>query len=98
MRCDGAVDLMVELEDPILAVNSGVYHLYSNDKGRLVCKKRNQEDADCRVSIDDLTAFVFGYKSVADCFEISEAREQDEIIESLDQIQVLKKVFINEIV
>ena len=98
LRCAGAVDLMVELKDPILAVNSGVYHLYSNDKGRLVCKKRNQEDADCRICIDDLTAFVFGYKSAADCFEISETREQDEILESLDKIQVLKNVFINEIV
>ena len=50
------------------------------------------------LSIDDLTAFVFGYKSAGDSFEISEAREQDEILESLEKIKVLKKVFINEIV
>lgn len=98
LRCVGAVDFMVELKDSILTVNSGVYHLYSNDKGRLVCKKRNTEDADCKISIDDLTAFVFGYKSAMDCFEISEARQQDEILESLEKIQVLKNIFINEIV
>ncbi len=98
LRCTGTVDLLVELSDPILTVNNGVYHLYSGEKGRLVCRKRNREVADCKIDIDDLTAFVFGYKRAADCFEISEACEGGEILEGLEQINVLKRVFINEIV
>ena len=63
-----------------------------------MCRKRNREVADCKIDIDDLTAFVFGYKRAADCFEISEACEGGEILEGLEQINVLKRVFINEIV
>lgn len=98
LRCNGTVDLMIEIRDSVLASNNGIYHLYSGEKNRLVCKKRNKDNADCRVDADKLTAFVFGYKSAEECFEISDGRDKEEILESLEHINVLKKVFINEIV
>lgn len=98
LRCEGPVDILVEISDSILEENNGIYHLYSGIKDRLVCKKRNQDHADCKIEMDALTAFVFGYKSAEECFEISDGRDKEEILESLERVNVLKRVFINEIV
>ena len=98
MQSMGQVDLLVEIGDEILEKNNGLYHLYSLENGEMVCKKRKSVKADCKVSIDDLTAFIFGYKSAEECFEISNETARSEIIKSLEQIMVLKRVFITEIV
>lgn len=123
MRSAGPVDLLVEIHDPVLSQNTGIYHLYTRYNGRLVCKKRrnlaekneegnqmqplpsyagnavrNRDYADCVTDIDNLTAFVFGYKSAEEAFEISNQSAKEEIVASLEQIKVHKRVFINEIV
>ncbi len=131
MRSTGPVDLLVEIKDPVLGQNSGIYHLHSLDNGKLICKKRrsstekisadgglngmpigangeeirksatvtlNRDNADCTITIDDLTAFCFGYQNAEECFTINNESAKEEILEGLEQIKVLKRVFINEII
>lgn len=123
MRSMGPVDLLVEIRDSVLVQNTGIYHLYSQENGSLICKKRrsldkkdydseqetgqhggqglairNRDHVDCRIDIDALTAFVFGYQSVGEAFEITNQRAKAEIIGCLEQIKVFKRVFINEII
>ncbi|MBQ7765470.1 MAG: GNAT family N-acetyltransferase [Lachnospiraceae bacterium] len=119
LSCMGSVDILMDVIDPVLTQNSGVYHLYATEEGGLRCKKRpqrtkkeaenradahsdylqsNRDAADCRVLIEDLTAFAFGYKTAEECFNITNESAKEEILECLKQIRVLKSVFINEII
>ncbi len=99
LYCQGPIDLLMEVIDPVLTQNSGIYHLNGQAKGTLACKKRKRRNlADCQVMMDDLTAFVFGYKSAEECFRIYNEDVRDEILDCLEQIRVWKRTFINEIV
>lgn len=123
LRCEGPVDLLVDVVDSVLTQNSGIYHLHGETNGNLVCRKRSYRNSkesdressemmdegleykeyghnlsDCQVMMDDLTAFVFGYKSAEECFYIKNEEIREEILDCLEQIQVWKRVFINEIV
>lgn len=119
LSCRGTVDILMDVIDPVLTQNSGIYHLYTAQDGSLRCKKRpprvkketekgtdkeneyavtNRDTADCRVLIEDLTAFVFGYKSAEDSFYITNESAGDEITDCLNQICVRKSIFINEII
>lgn len=99
LYCEGQVDLLVDVVDPLLTQNSGVYHVHGDRNSNLNCKKRsNRNHYDCQVMVDDLTAFVFGYKSAEECFRIENEDIRDEILDCLEQIRVWRHTFINEIV
>lgn len=99
LYCQGAIDLLMEVIDPVLTQNSGIYHLHGQYGNMLVCKKRkNRNRADCQVMIDDLTAFVFGYKNAEDCFRVFNEEVREEVLYCLEQIRVWQHTFINEIV
>ncbi len=40
LYCDGTIDLLVDVVDPLLTQNSGIYHINGEANGRLSCKKR----------------------------------------------------------
>lgn len=96
LECSGPVDVTVQIKDDLLEKNNENYHLYSSHNGKLMCKKRRE--AECVTTIEDLTAFCFGYKNAEECFQVLYEEAKDEVIHSLEQIKVRKRVFINEIV
>lgn len=56
---------------------------------------------DCMISIDRLTAWIFGYAKTEECFQITDNRskkEQMEVLCKLKNVRTFKDVFINEIV
>lgn len=96
MQTSGPVDVTVQIQDDMLEQNNASFHFYSASNGKLMCKKRR--DAECVITMEDLTAFCFGYKSAEECFRVLHEDTKDEVIKSLEQIKVRKRVFINEIV
>lgn len=95
----------VEIEDSILLQNNGVWQCRITPDRAFVCKKlqeegaeRNGNGAECRTEIGCLTAWVFGYRKGEECFSFSGGREKEGVLEKLEEIRKLGRVFINEIV
>ena len=40
LYCEGMIDLLVDVVDPLLTQNSGIYHIHGEANGQLNCKKR----------------------------------------------------------
>lgn len=96
MKTSGPVDVTVQIQDDLLSQNNASFHFYSTSEGKLLCKKRR--DAECVITIEDLTAFCFGYKRAEECFRVLHEDAKEEVLRSLEQINVRKRVFINEII
>lgn len=128
---DGEVEVVVEIDDPILAANNGRWRCkWSAQRS---CIQKLSHTSECltkpteeqsseaeteaeagngveilHVTIQNLTAWVFGYQSAKICFEIAVDGEETEVkgseskkrrlLEQLAKVQVLSRVFINEIV
>lgn len=62
LYCDGSVDLLVDVVDPILTQNSGIYHIYGENNSLLSCKKRShRNDRENDTSIKE-TEYSLTYK------------------------------------
>lgn len=53
---------------------------------------------DCLAEIGRLTAWIFGYRKAEECFTFLGEREKEDVLEKLNEIRKLGRVFINEIV
>lgn len=97
------------ISDNILAENNGCYHWEIDEKGgkilpvmsaeqnnvqeKLNAAELEVEEIPC-LEIHELTSFLFGYKSLEEIIEI----EKYQALKKMKKINILKKVFINEIV
>lgn len=99
MRGRDKLDLNIRIKDDLIGPNSGVYRLCCKKAGGTIsCKKMTDTSVTCEITIDDLTAFCFGYKSAEECFIFEKEAKKEEILKELEGIERLKRVFINEIV
>lgn len=109
------VEVWLEIEDPILEGNSAFWHCRWSAETAVIQKvsdtvsgqkeeKTAAEPATDRtvayVSIEKLTAWVFGYRSAELCFACITADEdaKKRLQEQLAKVKALRRVFINEIV
>lgn len=79
------VDMVIEIKDPILSQNNGIFHWKAKpDNGKGVFERCNQEP-DISITIEALTQCIFGYRG----------KNQSDISAL---IQPLEKIFIQEVV
>ncbi|NBI91734.1 GNAT family N-acetyltransferase [Lachnospiraceae bacterium] len=95
----------VKIEDSILLQNNGVWQCRITPDRAFVCKKLQGEGeksggngAECRAEVGQLTAWIFGYRKAEECFSFFREREKEGVLEKLNEIKKLGRVFINEIV
>lgn len=94
------LELKIAVQDEQIAANKGIYEWVLTPTGSIAAKNNSSckvAQADCSVTIADLTAFLFGYKSAGQCFQISN-ENKEKVLCKLNSIKVLSKVFLNEIV
>jgi len=99
--------ITLKVTDEIIRNNEGVYGVYCGPSGSHVtvnpekCGFRECREAFetcCEVNVQDLTAFLFGYKKAAECFKVCEASKEADVWKKLDSLKKYDRVFINEIV
>lgn len=95
----------VKIEDAILPHNNGIWQCRITPDRAFVCKNMQAEEArgggmgiDCLAEIGRLTAWIFGYWKAEECFTFLGEREKEDVLEKLNEIRKLGRVFINEIV
>lgn len=93
----------VKVEDSILLQNNGVWQCRITPDRAFVCKNIQAEEAkgggvECTAEIGRLTAWLFGYRKAEECFTFLGERDKEGILEKLNEIRKLGRVFINEIV
>lgn len=95
------VNLQFILVDPVIRENNKLFIIKGNSEHLVVRTKpvghRNTEDVQW-ISIDALTSVLFGYKSLEAIEEEEQETFSDEFKEEIRKIDVLNRVFLNEIV
>ena len=90
---DDDCSVVLEIRDDIIPENNGVFGVdFASGGSRL---RHTEEAAQASVSIEDLTAFFFGYKDAVECFRPAEGREE-EFFDSINHVAVLHGIHLNE--
>lgn len=108
------VCVQLKIEDSILESNMGIWMCrWSENQSRIQKTEDRREEKKCengmrgknsailQISIEKLTAWVFGYQTAEECFKLVEDckdEERRQLFDELAQIKVLRRVCINEIV
>lgn len=95
---EGTIEVLFAVEDALLEANSGVWRCIWSKERALIQKTRKGSAKALAVTIDALTAWVFGYKGAEECFAADRVSEAEDSLRCLGEVQTLKRVFINEIV
>ena len=101
--------LALKIIDERLITNNGLYMLHCGPLGgnitpiKIADATRTNEQgecchAECEVTIENLTAFFFGYKNAEDCFKVYAKSKAEELYERLNALKKYERVCINEIV
>lgn len=95
-------EVILQVDDPIVKENSGEWHcLWQLHGAQIERMDGGRKAPKLYVTIEKLTAWVFGYRSVEECFEATEEtadKEGRKLFDKLAQVKVLSRVFLNEIV
>lgn len=88
--------LLVEIEDPILSENNGVFLWeFSGERSALVRVKARPE---IRISIADLGSFLCGMLGPEELPGLKDAEDPETVREKLEKIRVIDGIYINETV
>ena len=88
--------LLVEIEDPILSENNGVFLWeFSGERSALVPVKARPE---IRISIADLGSFLCGMLGPEELPGLKDAEDPETVREKLEKIRVIDGIYINETV
>ena len=101
LRAEEEVRLDISVADPILTGNRGVWECFFSEKRAEIAKKdaRRKHPCGLAVSIEALTAWIFGYGETEACFRFAgTAGEKKELQNKLYKIKRLGRVLLNEIV
>ncbi|MBE5879842.1 MAG: GNAT family N-acetyltransferase [Lachnospiraceae bacterium] len=101
--------LALKIIDERLIANDGLYMLHCGPLGgnitpiKIADAARTNEHgecchAECEVTIENLTAFFFGYKKAEDCFKVYAKSKAEELYARLNALIKYDRVCINEIV
>lgn len=103
--------LTVRVLDNIIGENNGIWQWRISSTESCIQQIERSFDTeakadtnlkiDCMISIDRLTAWIFGYAKAEECFQIADnlnKKEQMEVLCKLQNVRTFKDVFINEIV
>lgn len=93
------------IKDPIFPENEGIWkcrvtvgEAFINKEEKGVLDGGKQPGYECEAGIEQLTAWVFGYKEAEESFRFSDKEDREATICKLRGIRRLCRVFINEIV
>lgn len=98
----GNVMLTVQIEDDMIQNNNAVWEWQVSAEGAQA--DRIGDSADCRITIEALTAWIFGYRKAEECFVFQEngseagKMKKQEVLGNLAKIRCFQNIFINEIV
>lgn len=105
------VMLTVKVLDNMIGENNGIWQWRISSTESCIqqiaqsfdteAKAEINSKIDCMISIDRLTAWIFGYAKAEECFQIADnlsKKEQIEVLCKLQNVRTFKDVFINEIV
>ena len=93
--------LTIAVSDPILTENNGNWKCRISRNEAHIYEGGSREGSECRIAIERLTSWIFGYEEAKDCFVFPngyEGWEKEKVLYKLNKIKILKNVFINEIV
>ena len=94
-------ELLFTVTDSLVAQNNATFHWTVGKKESTIALSEKKGLAKVCIDIADLTEFLFGRKDSRACFvcfrEMGEA-EQEKLYQKLSEIEVLSRVFLNEIV
>lgn len=90
--------LIMRVEDRMIEANSGVWECVLTEKSAEIRKIEDAKQEECGITVEHLTAWMFGYKSAEECFYISNKKNKEAILCKLNNIGKFSNVFINEIV
>lgn len=96
-REEQSMKCYLELQDSVIEENNGIFEWNITTKGSSFKKEEQKEECNnllVKVSIDNFTAFLFGYRSIQDCFGIL----PEEATCFLEKVRPIKQVYLNEIV
>ena len=95
----GAQSLVLEIKDPILCGNNGIFRWeFDTDGSRLV---PSEEDPELQISVADLGSFLCGMQGAEELpgvFDLPDEQKRAELLEKLGKIKVLDGIYINETV
>lgn len=89
-----AVVVSIQITDSLLPANNGIWKCSIGKSSADVIK---DEKAECSVTVDGLTSFIFGYKGAGECFAFASDAGKEHVISKLEMLKLLSGVFINEI-
>lgn len=114
---EGEADFSIKVLDPLLPENNSVFlcrvtacsaRISRREEPEASEKKNGAEKtAECFVTVDQLTAWLFGYRRTEECFSPcpdeakgsgTDGTDWQETLCKLNRIRTLRRVFINEIV
>lgn len=97
---DEAVNLTIKVTDPLLSENNAVWRCKIGSNESKIDKELDETGGreDCSITIEELTSWIFGYRPAKDCFHFTNQTNKRRILIKLAKIDILSKVFINEIV
>lgn len=109
LQSDKEFVLALKITDSKLIANDGLYMLHCGPLGgnitpiKIADAARTNEQgecchAECEVTIENLTAFFFGYKKAEDCFNVYAKSKTEELFGRLNALKKYDRVCINEIV
>lgn len=109
LQSDKEFVLALKIIDDKLIANDGLYMLHCGPLGgnitpiKIADASRTNEQgecchAECEVTIENLTAFFFGYKKAEECFKVYAKSKAEELHTRLNALKKYDRVCINEIV
>lgn len=95
-----SIVITVKVTDPLITENNAVWQCDIGSTKAVVNKvcDKNAENTVCSITINEMTSWIFGYRSAQDCFHFSNEEIRKQMLNKLSKIKVFSKVFINEIV
>ncbi len=98
LQASDQLDICFQVTDPILAENNRCIRLTGEAGGNLTVQDARSEDGEGKLPVAVLNQFVFGAESADALAQDKETEVSSHMVEELQKIVPLSKIFLNEVV